>query len=330
MPRAKSWEEHKVECEAVAKEGIAVLGWVGEWKGNNTRLLCKCEKHGEWDTTTIRGFKAYKSCRGCKVDKSKEKSINKIEDNVHIKDFIDTRSFLVGTIFTRNNNRVTTKGYHSYWDVVCPVCSNDEYVKVGLCSGVFTAYISTLKQGQVPCRCTTNYRYTKEQWEYRLTKKCRENGHEFKGWKGVKWGAIHKFIYICPHHGEQTITPKKYISQGQGCPECKGKNQQKCYINLVEDNNNTPLALKIGIAKDPDVRIIGQNNKNLFQMSQMSVYEFPTVQDCKDAEKACLTELKCGILNERELKDGHTETTSILNYDKVVSIYERFGGVKVS
>lgn len=328
MPRAKSWEEYKTECEAVAKEGITVLGWVGEWSVSKTKLLCKCEKHGEWDTTSIRNFKCGKSCPRCGADKTRESNIS--EDDAHIKGFMNTGSFLVGTVFTRNNNRVDSKGDHTYWDVVCPVCSNDEYVKARLCSGVFTSYISNLKRGKVPCRCATSYQYTKEQWEYKLTQKCRERGYEFKGWKGVKWGTKQKFIYICPHHGEQTTTPANFISRGSGCPECSNQNQQQCYINLVQDDNNTPVALKIGIAKDSDVRLKNQNYNNLFQMSQISIYEFSTVQDCKDAEKACLTELKCGILNERELKDGYTETTSILNYDAVVSIYKRFGGVKVS
>lgn len=64
-------------------------------------------------------------------------------------------------------------------------------------------------------------------------------------------------------------------------------------------------------------------------MSQMAVYNFPTVEDCKAAERACLSELRCGVLSACELQDGWTETVSLTDYDKVVSIYERFGGVRV-
>ena len=35
---AKAWEEYKAECEAVAKPGVTILGWVGKWKGNLTLL----------------------------------------------------------------------------------------------------------------------------------------------------------------------------------------------------------------------------------------------------------------------------------------------------
>lgn len=63
---AKAWEEYKAECEAVAKPGITILGWVGEWKGHVTKLRCVCAKHGEWQSTTIHNFKSGRSCPGCK------------------------------------------------------------------------------------------------------------------------------------------------------------------------------------------------------------------------------------------------------------------------
>lgn len=28
MPKTKSWGEYKVECEAIAKPGLKILGWV--------------------------------------------------------------------------------------------------------------------------------------------------------------------------------------------------------------------------------------------------------------------------------------------------------------
>lgn len=36
VPKAKTWEEHKNEYEAVTKEGISILGFVEPWKGNVT------------------------------------------------------------------------------------------------------------------------------------------------------------------------------------------------------------------------------------------------------------------------------------------------------
>ena len=45
------------------------------------------------------------------------------------------------------------------------------------------------------------------------------------------------------------------------------------------------------------------------------------------AERACLKRLQCGIVSSRELKDGHSETTSISNLEAVEEIFKEFGGI---
>lgn len=321
--KAKTWEEHKAECEAVAKKGITILGFVEPWCGRKTKLICYCDKHGEWQTASINSFKQEKSCPSCAHQKAGPKPK---EDSVHIKDFMKTGSFHPEAQFLRSE-KSDNLGRKVYWNYTCPVCSNDEYVKAGLCSGVFEAHLSSLKKGQLSCRCSIIYQYKKEQWDYRLNKLCQERGYEFVGWKTEKFGSDRKFIYLCPLHGEQTITTYSFLD-GQGCPECAGHNQQQGYINVVYDEE-IPVSLKFGIANDSKVRLRGQNRRNLFQMKKMQVYEFSFVEDCKAAERACLLELHCGILSSRELQDGYTETTSIENLDKILEIYKRFGGVRV-
>lgn len=396
MPRAKTWEEYKVECEAVAKTGITILGWVGEWKGALTMLKCCCEVHGVWCTTKINNFKSGTGCPGCgrnsnlqSLVKTWENYAPKLEelakikgytvtgylkwegsrtklslicpyhgewnstsisnflrghacpkckvvaikqsrtvsDERHIHKFIATGKFREGYIFKRNLDKVDQHGKYPYWDCICPVCSTDEYVKAGVCSGVFTAFRSDLLKGSIPCRCHPGYCLTKDQWEYRLSKECKNRGYTFKGWKGQYYNSSSKFIYSCPVHGERSVAVNSFLS-GRGCSLCAGNTQQQCYINAVCDGA-TPVALKVGIANNSKVRLKFQNQKNLLQMQQIAVYKFPTVADCKNAERICLLELNCGILSRRELKDGWTETVALTDYDKVVSIYERFGGVRV-
>lgn len=384
----KTWEEYKAECEVVAKPGITILGWVGEWRGSRTKLLCHCAVHGDWNTTVIYHFKNGKSCpqcakvvfrqstgkswleylptiqsiaeakgylvkghgewkgnmtklhlvcpvhgewssttigsfisgRGCSSCGRVTTTQSSILPNeVHIAQFLASGKFKEGTTFVR---RVC-----GLWEYTCPVCSNDEYVHAGVCDGVFTSRTHGLKNGKLTCRCSKTYRYTKTQWEYRLGKECASRGYAFKSWKDNRYKSNAVFIYVCPKHGEQSVFANHFLC-GNGCPECAGQNQQQCYINVVKDEE-LPVALKIGIAKDSDIRLRQQNSKNLFQMSRIALYEFPTVEDCKSAERMCLSELRCSILSSRELKDGWTETVALTDYDKVVSIYERFGGVRV-
>lgn len=467
MPKAKKWEEYKTECEAVAKPGITILGWVGEWKGKSTKLLCSCELHGKWTTTNIGNFRTGSSCPACARLRATEKQTSKWEDELklceqvkkdgisilgfippytgtktklrlyceehgewcstsiakfkdgrccpgckrdgigkwnaksweeylpsikvvadlkgytikghgkwrgnktklklfcplhgewnsasingfltgngcpecrrvafderirvpdatHLAEFMSTGKFKKGTTFKRNTSKVDAKGCKSYWDYTCPVCSNDEYVKEGLCSGVFIARTSDLKRGKRPCRCTKSYRYTKEQWEYRITKECESRGYVFIGWKGKRWGNVFKFTYECPVHGAQSITPHDIFS-GKGCSLCAGHNQRECYLNVVKDGN-LPIALKLGISRDSNIRLKKQNSRNRLSMEQMVLYMFPTAEQCKSAERYCKKTLKRGVVSKQDMPDGWTETVALTDYDKVVSIYERFGGVRV-
>lgn len=42
-----------------------------------------------------------------------------------------------------------------------------------------------------------------------------------------------------------------------------------------------------------------------------------------------ITKLDCKLLTKEELWDGYTETTTVLNVNKITDIYEKHGGVLV-
>lgn len=327
MAKAKTWEEYKVECEAVAKPGIQILGWVGDWKGSKSKLRCSCEEHGEWITTSIYQFKAGRSCPVCRSELIGKR--NSLPDSTLIAKFMATGKFKPGTKFWRESSSRDGKGKWSYtWSYTCPTCSHDYYVTSGLCSGVFTASYNSLKSGRLSCRCSVGYRWPQNQMEHRLKMLCEMRGFVFNNVVGKYRNVNSRFSYICKTHGIQNMRIALFINGGRGCPLCAGKNQQQCYINVVMDDF-TPVALKVGIAKDANARLKSLNRCNLFHMQQVAVYDFPTVRHCKQAERACLSELVSGVLSSRELKNGYTETVALTDYDKVVSIYERFGGVRV-
>ncbi|HBT0444805.1 TPA: hypothetical protein MA058_003461 [Klebsiella pneumoniae] len=296
------------------------------YKNNKTKITLSCNNktHPNWEVTFKNFVNQENGCPAC--FSARRGANHKILDEVHIKDFMATGVFKEGTTFWRSS-RLTSSGDKNYWEYTCPVCSNDEYVKAGLCSGVFTSYVGSLKKGSLSCRCSSNYKYTKSQWEFRLRRLCAVRGYIFLGWAGKSWGSEYKFTYHCQAHGKQAMLPGPFL-KGSGCPECQGKTQQQCYINIVYDGE-VPVALKFGIANLGIRRVKTQNRRNLLQMKQTHVYEFPSVQQCRGAENTCKDELPCGILSSRELKDGWTETTSILNLDKIIEIYERFGGKRV-
>lgn len=137
-----------------------------------------------------------------------------------------------------------------------------------------------------------------------------------------------KVLVFCPMHGEMEVNYFNLHRLCTGCPLCAGKNQQQAYVHQVRDRD-IPVALKLGIAKDWARRLRHLNNKNLFQMENLGVWEFDTVNSCKTAERECKQTLNTGVLSAREMKDGWTETVSVLDLEKVISIYEKHGGKRI-
>lgn len=326
------WSENqnkiRVQREATAR-GLEFMGWSSEYSAKKTKLLLSCPLHGDWTSTSIDKFLDGRSCPACGAGKAGETNLK--EDSTHVNAFIASGSFLKGTKFYRSE-RKNKAGYSVYWHYTCLSCSSDEYVKAGLCGGVFESYVGDLKRGLVSCRCSKLYHWTQEQREYQIKKEMKRRkdnntaDYTFAGWDTKYKNKYSKFKYLCKEHGEQAISFANFLNSGQGCPECKGKTQRQAYINMVI-SDHIPIAIKIGIANNSPNRLRGQNRTNLFKMVNIGVWEFPTVQSCREAEAYCKRDFECSVLSCRELQDGWTETTSIKNLDSVVKVYENFGGV---
>lgn len=315
----KTWEQYKAECEAVAKEGITIVGFVAPWKGVTTKLHCHCVLHGDWFTSQITTFRRGVSCPACGEIQSRE---SRIASSDHVASFLATGKFHPATKFWPID---PLKG-KKYWAYSCPTCSQDEYSKAGVCDGVFTAQQTNLKDGKLSCRCSAVPRYTKSQWEYRIKAACEKRGYTFIGWIGDQWGMAHKFSYSCPLHGIKEITPKK-LNAGQGCPECANHTQQQCYIHLIGTGRADWDFIKIGIAVNSAKRIREQRGKAALKMESYRVWEFPDTVSCKAAEREILTTLPCGVLTREQMRDGFTETLPVAYLEQVIAIYQKHGGV---
>lgn len=117
------------------------------------------------------------------------------------------------------------------------------------------------------------------------------------------------------------------IYQGARSCECSNKRQTQAYINLIKDNGEV-LAIKFGIAIYSDHRIKTQQTYCIYEMENYGVWKFQSVINCKAAERTCSTTLQRGILSKEEMKDGHTETTYPTNIERIIEIYESYGGIR--
>lgn len=238
-PKWQEWQNKikvKRECE---KRGYIFHGWYRNYKGCLTTLSLENISTGNrWNTTSINNL-----LRGHgDPEEGKQSTINSsmIEDSIHIKDFMCTGKFLKGTIFWRSD-RVNPKGCKPYWNYTCPLCSNDEYVKAGVCSGTFEKHIGSLKRGEKSCRCSKSYRWTQEQREYQINKICKDEGLTFVGWESLYENNLSKIQWVCSK-GHNRCTPIGKFLNGNRCKHCvsgfngyyKDRVDEKDYLYLLD------------------------------------------------------------------------------------------------
>lgn len=132
----------------------------------------------------------------------------------------------------------------------------------------------------------------------------------------------------CPECGEVGESFSGDLQKGQRPCACSRSRQTECYINWVLDGEN-PVAIKFGIAINSKQRIKRQDRVSVYTIKQHSVHVFPSVQQCKQAERECRQDMETGVILKRDMRDGYTETTWVYNLEKIVEIYERNGGVKI-
>lgn len=331
--RIPRWTEdqQKVRINRQAKkQGYTFVGWGGGFRGNPTKCKLACPEHGEWESTTLVSALLGAGCPICGNERVRSARLK--EDSFHIKNFMTAGKFSKGTKFWRSE-RQDRSGRTPYWNYTCPKCSQDKYVKAGLCDGVFEGHVTALSKGGLCCRCSPVYLWNQKQREYQISQEVSQRTNprlSFIGWVSPDGYTNNesKIILLCAEHGECQISVASLINKHQGCPRCAGKNQKKAYIHMVMDGDSF-VALKFGIANNPKQRLSEQNRRNIFQCDVLGVWEFPEVGYCKNAELECKQTLKTGVLSAREMKDGWTETVSVLDLEKIIAIYEKHGGKRI-
>lgn len=129
----------------------------------------------------------------------------------------------------------------------------------------------------------------------------------------------------CPECGETGESVSSNLQQGHRPCACSNQRQREGYINLIFDGNIC-VAIKFGIARDSKQRVKSQNTKSVYEIRQHLIYVFPDTSSCKAAERACKSELQCGVVSKYNMRDGFSETTHTSNIHKIIEIYASHGG----
>lgn len=153
---------------------------------------------------------------------------------------------------------------------------------------------------------------------------------ETKFWRSERRSSAGSAIYWnihCPDCASPPSPQSGSLRLGQRSCACSHHRQKNAYIHIVNPEN--PVAVKFGVTLHPETRIKQQNSKSSYKISQYAVYLFDSVESCKKAERDCKKQLECGILTKQEMPDGWSETTWFYNLEKITTIYEYNGGIKI-
>lgn len=155
------------------------------------------------------------------LEESMKRATSRKPDEEMVAGFMATGGFLEGTKFWRSE-RKTPQNKAVYWHYTCPICSNDEYVVAGVCSGVFEGFSGHLKKGIKGCRCAKNHIPTQEQREYKVNRHINENAlpDKFIGWEGEYKNSYTKIVLECSQHGEYKIDQNSYMLSNSRCAKC--------------------------------------------------------------------------------------------------------------
>jgi hypothetical protein len=239
---------------------------------------------------------------------------------------MSTGSFIEGTTFTRTPEKI----YNTYvWNVTCPICSHDDYVKAGVCSGVFPAVVSTLQSGALPCRCAKNHVPTKIQREYELSKVFEaEPQYKFVRWDDENKFGVKDYIWVnCRHHIDWKVKVGNFAMGGKTrCPTCSGNGgysrEEDGYLYVLDISNGDNGFCGYGISNTPKNRL-ADHTRNLKSYG-FSIYNMEVISmsgdHAPDIEKLLKSNFPCF---PQEVEGFKREATHAHLYQDVINFVEQ-------
>lgn len=222
------WSKFQVEVMVTRKcedRGYEFKGFAETFKGIKTYLrLYNPRTNRTWTTTTASHLLRD---AGGDVEEgyvNSRESLRK-DDEVILK-IKESGNFKEGSSFWRTEVP-NQNGLYKDWFMTCGVCSTDEFVDNGLCSGVFKTNRDSLLRGSNPCRCNSHFHWTKEQQEYRVKKVCDQEGITFLGWEDIE--DLHcksKVHIICPKGHKIKQRASRLIDTAHRCYKCAAEKRK--------------------------------------------------------------------------------------------------------
>lgn len=273
--------------------------------GDSKKLTVTCAKHGDFKCTPS-NHKRGKGCPECKLSKI---SAKKSKGIAH---FLEKAHEVHGALY--DYSMVEMSKCTDFVDIICKV------------HGVFNQKAAKHLTGRGCQSCANNKILSRDE---RIQQAVAVHGNAYSyDLLPESFSNKSKVDISCLSHGVFSMNFADHIFQQSGCPLCKGRIQKQAYINKISDGDH-PVAIKFGIAKNYELRLIKQNRESKFELLNIGVWEFSSSSNCKKAEQMVKSLLSTGIVSKQDVPDGYTETVAVDDTSSVIEIYESFGGVRI-
>lgn len=125
---------------------------------------------------------------------------------------------------------------HKKYVVLCKNCSEDSEL---FGEGLFIIVKNNLVRGAIPCGCSTNRKWMKDEYEIICKRLANCNGFMFKGFTGKWLGNRTRVEVHCPVHGKWGGATIQSVVANRGCPLCGDIKMAKSKLKDDDDVTQT-------------------------------------------------------------------------------------------
>jgi len=212
---------------------LELIGFAEPYRGVDTRLTLRCTVHNTiWNTVDVHvilGSRYKGMCIECEKNFISERRT--VDEQLIIENITALKRYPEGSVFWRTpeKRKISLEGHNTgnKWAMTCGICSEDEYVQQGLCSGVFETTAQQLQKGNLPCRCGEHFIYSVEQRRFQIEQHLSSpekahysfvGFHEKNNWQHT---SKLKFKMFCEHHGNFDSSVLTMKTREIQCPLCR-------------------------------------------------------------------------------------------------------------
>lgn len=308
-------DQYEILCKRRAKTlGVSFIGFTDISVTNKTKVIFLDRESKLQENMYVSYF----------LKRYNPDSYKIFDDQYYSDKFEKLNIFPNGTIFKRVylDDELTNK-----LSIFCPICAETSLCKNGITSPWFVASYSNLLKGNRPCLCSANYKYSKEEYEYRLEVELIGFG-SFVSISDVFEGNKTSFKWLCNCGALREQRIADFLT-GKRCTNCavygfKGNFPASLYA--VVWGNELSKFIKIGITNNSvQSRINQQKLKTNFKPLDVFEIYFEKGSDARRLENKILSSFtKETLIEKNQFSDGYTELIEYACLDELKRILEQY------